>query len=84
MAICETGNMSAFSKRCSNRSVYCFRYIKYINNYRVYQASYMTPEFVEPPSFLREYETQVCYNFLLYQAVIYSTVVSKVFMKTKH
>lgn len=35
----------------------------------------MTPEFVEPPSFLREYETQVCYNFLLYQAIIYSNVV---------
>ncbi|XP_052262784.1 protocadherin Fat 4-like [Dreissena polymorpha] len=34
------------------------RYMKYINNYRVYQQAYPGPEFVEPPSFLREYETQ--------------------------
>ncbi|XP_021344578.1 uncharacterized protein LOC110444533 [Mizuhopecten yessoensis] len=34
------------------------RYTKYINQYRIYQASYDQPDFMEPPSFLREYETQ--------------------------
>ncbi|KAL5018741.1 hypothetical protein ScPMuIL_004463 [Solemya velum] len=34
------------------------RYIKYINTYRISQTSYEQPDFMEPPSFLREYETQ--------------------------
>ncbi|XP_060080745.1 protocadherin Fat 4-like, partial [Ylistrum balloti] len=34
------------------------RYTKYINHYRVYQAAYDQPDFMEPPSFLKEYETQ--------------------------
>ncbi|KAK3608192.1 hypothetical protein CHS0354_039207 [Potamilus streckersoni] len=34
------------------------RYEKYLNQYRVMQVGYDHPEFVEPPSFLREYETQ--------------------------
>ncbi|XP_076458264.1 uncharacterized protein LOC143291994 [Babylonia areolata] len=34
------------------------RYRKYISQYRVYQTSYDNPGFIEPPSFLREYETQ--------------------------
>ncbi|KAL3875970.1 hypothetical protein ACJMK2_033864 [Sinanodonta woodiana] len=34
------------------------RYEKYLNQYRVMQTGYERPEFVEPPSFLREYETQ--------------------------
>ena len=36
-----------------------FRFIKYINAYRVYQQNYDQPEFLDPPQFLREYETQV-------------------------
>ncbi|KAK7482291.1 hypothetical protein BaRGS_00026419 [Batillaria attramentaria] len=34
------------------------RYMKFINQYRIYQSTYDNPDFVEPPSFLREYETQ--------------------------
>lgn len=34
--------------------------MKFIQQYRLYQHNYGdAPEFVEPPSFLREYETQV-------------------------
>lgn len=34
--------------------------MKFINQYRLYQSNYESPDF-EPPSFLREYETQVGY-----------------------
>ncbi|GFN79862.1 protocadherin fat 4 [Plakobranchus ocellatus] len=34
------------------------RYMKFIYQYRVYQSTYDNPDFVEPPNFLREYETQ--------------------------
>ncbi|KAK3090621.1 hypothetical protein FSP39_013220 [Pinctada imbricata] len=34
------------------------RYIKYVEAYRVHVQNYDQPEFLEPPSFLREYETQ--------------------------
>jgi hypothetical protein len=33
--------------------------MKYIQQYRAYMVTYEQPDFVEPPSFLREYETQV-------------------------
>ncbi|KAL8587529.1 hypothetical protein ACOMHN_000935 [Nucella lapillus] len=34
------------------------RYLRYINQFRVYQTSYDNPDFVEHPSFIKEYETQ--------------------------
>ena len=41
--------------------VLCFRYLKYIGSYRIYQQSYETPEFAEPPAIFREYEVQVIF-----------------------
>jgi len=45
----------------------CCRYNAYLKNYRTYHRNYEhQPDFTNPPSFLKEYETQVngteCYN----------------------
>lgn len=35
------------------------RYMRYVGEYETHLRAFDQPEFVEPPSFLREYETQV-------------------------
>lgn len=41
-----------------------FRYNSYLASYRVYRRNYEhQPDFTNPPSFLKEYETQVCHIY---------------------
>lgn len=42
-----------------------FRYNSYLASYRVYRRNYEhQPDFTNPPSFLKEYETQVHHIFI--------------------
>ena len=47
------------------------RYNNYLASYRVYRRNYEhQPDFTNPPSFLKEYETQVHYHFYSSQSIL--------------